>query len=67
MANSWLKGLAALLGIVATILVVTAIAEFYGFISPALLDGISAVEMGFLAFIVGVAAVGSYLYAERRA
>lgn len=66
MADNWLKGLAALLGVVATILVATAVAEFESFISPALVDNITSTEMGFLAFIVGAGAVAAYLYAERK-
>ena len=62
MAKRFWISLAAALGIVASVLTATSVALFEGYIHPDLVDGINAVEMGFLAFLVALGAVGAYLY-----
>lgn len=56
---------AVILGIVATILLILAVAEYYAYFPSTLLDNLTYGELGTLAFVAAAGAVGCEI-AERR-
>ena len=62
-----LHPVAAFLGIVAFLLAVLSIGEYYGYIGPATLGGITYLGMGFFTALATIAAIAMYAFEDREA